>query len=70
MYLCIVKHNKCSEHIVVHFFCSNKSSSALLAHGQQVPQNLCLSSQHSTASGDCKRKIYENTSSVCKTSKC
>ena len=39
-------------------------------HEQQAPLKRCLSSRHSTACGDYKRNIYENTSSVRKTSKC
>ena len=58
------------EHIVADVFCSKKSSSALLVQGQQSSLKGCLSSRHSTTCGDCNRKIYENTGSVCKTSQC
>ena len=58
------------EHRVADMFWSKKSSLALLAHEQQQPQKWCLSSRYSTACGDYKRNIYENKSSVCKTSKC
>ena len=52
------------EHIVADAFRSKKSSSALLVHEKHAPQKWCLSSHHSTACGDHKRHIYENTSSV------
>ena len=41
----------------------------LLVYEQEAIQNECLSSRHSTASGDYKRNIQENTISVCKRSK-
>ena len=43
---------------------------ALLFYEQQTPQQWCPSSHHSIACDDYKRNIYENTSSVCKMSKC
>ena len=58
------------EHIVADMFSSKKSSSALLVYEQQASQKGCPSSGHSTACGDYKINIYENTSSSCKTSKC
>ena len=53
-------------HIVTDVFRSKKSSSALLVHEQKAPLKGCLSSHYSAACGDCKRKIYKNTGSVCK----
>ena len=42
----------------------------LLVHEQQGSLEWYLSSRHSVVSGGCKRKIYENTDSVCKMSEC
>ena len=76
IHVCIHKHihiyiiHILTYSTVADAFRFKKSSSALLVHEQQAPQNWCLSSSHSTACGDYKRKIYENTSSVCKTGTC
>ena len=42
----------------------------LLVHEQQGSLEWYLSRRHSVISGGCKRKIYENTDSVCKMSEC
>ena len=51
------------------YICSKKSSSALPVHVQQASQKWCLSSHYSTACGDYKKNIYENTSNNWKASK-
>ena len=58
------------EQTVADAFRSKKSLSSQFVHEQQASQKLCLSGCHSTPYRDYKRNIYENTSSVCKTSKC
>ena len=50
------------EHIVADTFHSKESSSALTVHEQQASQKSWLSSFHSTACGDYKKYIYDNTS--------
>ena len=58
------------ELAVAGVFPSKKRSPVLLVPEEQTPLKWCLSSRHSTACKYCKRKINENTGSVCKTSEC
>ena len=49
------------EHIVGDAFCSKKSSTMLLAHGQQASQNWCLSSFQKLYSTKCSWIIHRVT---------
>ena len=49
------------KHIVGDVFCSKKSSTVLLAHGQQASQNWCLSSFQKLYSTKCSWIIHRVT---------